>query len=227
MINKIIDRLNDLKDETYKEFSSSLNPTALPMIGVRIPILRTIAKEIVKEDPIYFLENNPLNFFELVSLHAMVLGLMKSDLSVILKYVEDFIPHINDWSVNDTFCQTFKIAKKYQKEVWDFLMNYVNSNKEFELRVVVVMMMCHFINDEYINSVIEFIDQTKHNGYYYKMGCAWCLQVIMVKYPDLCYNYLECNHLDDWTFNKAIRKMIESYRISDDMKDKIRKLIRK
>jgi 3-methyladenine DNA glycosylase AlkD len=157
----------------------------------------------------------------------MVLGLMKSDLSVILKYVKDFIPHINDWSVNDTFCQSFKIAKKYQKEVWDFLMNYVNSNKEFELRVVVVMMMCHFINDEYINSVIEFIDQTKHNGYYYKMGCAWCLQVIMVKYPDLCYNYLECNHLDDWTFNKAIRKMIESYRISDDMKDKIRKLIRK
>ena len=77
------------------------------------------------------------------------------------------------------------------------------------------------------NSVIEFIDQTKHSGYYYKMGCAWCLQVIMVKYPDLCYNYLECNHLDDWTFNKAISKMIESYRISNDMKDKIRKLKRK
>ena len=152
---------------------------------------------------------------------------MKRDLSVILKYVKDFIPHINDWSVNDTFCQTFKIAKKYQKEVWDFLMNYVNSNKEFELRVVVVMMMCHFINDEYINSVIEFIDQTKHSGYYYKMGCAWCLQVIMVKYPDLCYNYLLNNHLDDWTFNKAISKMIESYRISNDMKDKIRKLKRK
>ncbi len=227
MINKIIDKLNNLKDESYKEFSSSLNPTALPMIGVRIPDLRKIAKEIVSEDPIYFLENNPLDIFELASLHAMVLGLMKSDLNVILKYVKDFIPYINDWSVNDTFCQTFKIAKKYQKEVWVFLNNYFNSNKEFELRVVVVMMMCHFINDEYINSVIEFIDQTKNDGYYYKMGCAWCLQVIMVRYPDLCYNYLKYNHLDDWTFNKAIRKMIESYRISDDMKGKIKKLIRK
>ena len=227
MINKIIDKLNNLKDESYKEFSSSLNPTALPMIGVRIPDLRKIAKEIVSEDPIYFLENNPLDIFELASLHAMVLGYMKSDLNVILKYVKDFIPYINDWSVNDTFCQTFKIAKKYQKEVWVFLNNYFNSNKEFELRVVVVMMMCHFINDEYINSVIEFIDQTKNDGYYYKMGCAWCLQVIMVRYPDLCYNYLKYNHLDDWTFNKAIRKMIESYRISDDMKGKIKKLIRK
>ena len=59
------------------------------------------------------------------------------------------------------------------------------------------------------------------------MGAAWCLQVVMVKYPDICFNYLLNNHLDDWTFNKAISKMIESYRISSDMKDKIRLLKRK
>lgn len=227
MIDKVIKKLYDLKDEKYRDFSSSLNPTAPLMIGVRIPKLRKIAKEIVKEDPIFFLEHNPLNFFEMIMLHAMVLGLMKEDIKVILKYVKDFIPFINDWSVNDCFCQTFKIAKKYQKEVWEFLGDYFNSNQEFELRVVVIMMMCHFINDQYIDLVISFIDSTKNDGYYYKMGCAWCLQVIMVKYPKLCYNYLLNNHLDDWTFNKAISKMIESYRIDNDMKDKIRKLKRK
>ena len=227
MIDKVIKKLYDLKDEKYRDFSSSLNPTAPLMIGVRIPELRKIAKEIVKEDPIFFLEHNPLNFFEMIMLHAMVLGLMKEDIEVILKYVKDFIPFINDWSVNDCFCQTFKIAKKYQKEVWEFLGDYFNSNQEFELRVVVIMMMCHFINDQYIDLVISFIDSTKNDGYYYKMGCAWCLQVIMVKYPKLCYNYLLNNHLDDWTFNKAISKMIESYRIDNDMKDKIRKLKRK
>ena len=89
------------------------------------------------------------------------------------------------------------------------------------------MMMCHFINDEYIYQVLDFIDNTKHNGYYFKMGAAWCLQVVMVKYPDICYQYLLNNHLDDWTFNKAISKMIESYRINNDMKDKIRLLKRK
>ena len=227
MIDKVIKKLYDLKDEKYRDFSSSLNPTAPLMIGVRIPELRKIAKEIVKEDPIFFLEHNPLNFFEMIMLHAMVLGLMKEDIKVILKYVKDFIPFINDWSVNDCFCQTFKIAKKYQKEVWEFLSDYFNSNQEFELRVVVIMMMCHFINDQYIDLVISFIDSTKNDGYYYKMGCAWCLQVIMVKYPKLCYNYLLNNHLDDWTFNKAISKMIESYRIDNDMKNKIRKLKRK
>ena len=89
------------------------------------------------------------------------------------------------------------------------------------------MMLCHFINDDYIDKVLKFIDNTKNDGYYYKMGCAWCLQVIMVKYPKLCYEYLLNSHLDDWTFNKAISKMIESYRIDDDMKNKIRILKRK
>ena len=157
----------------------------------------------------------------------MVIGYMKEDIDIVLKYLETFIPMINDWSVNDTLCQTFKIAKKHQEKVWDFLSNYFNSNSEFELRVVVVMMLCHFINDKYVNLVIDFIDQTKNNGYYYKMGCAWCLQVIMVKYPQICLDYLYNNNLDDWIFNKAIQKMIESYRVSDDMKEVIRKLKRK
>lgn len=227
MINRIINKLNELRDIKYRDFSSSLNPTALPMIGVRIPELRKIAKDIVNENPKYFLDNNPMSCFELVSLHGMVIGYMKEDIAIVLKYLETFIPMINDWSVNDTLCQTFKIAKKHQEKVWDFLSNYFNSNSEFELRVVVVMMLCHFINDKYVNLVIDFIDQTKNNGYYYKMGCAWCLQVIMVKYPQICLDYLYNNNLDDWIFNKAIQKMIESYRVSDDMKEVIRKLKRK
>lgn len=227
MINRIINKLNELRDIKYRDFSSSLNPTALPMIGVRIPELRKIAKDIVNENPKYFLDNNPMSCFELVSLHAMVIGYMKEDIDIVLKYLETFIPMINDWSVNDTLCQTFKLAKKHQEKVWDFLSNYFNSNSEFELRVVVVMMLCHFINDKYVNLVIDFIDQTKNNGYYYKMGCAWCLQVIMVKYPQICLDYLYNNNLDDWVFNKAIQKMIESYRVSDDMKEVIRKLKRK
>lgn len=227
MINKVKDSLLALKDDTYKDFSKSLNPTSSAMLGVRIPLLRKLAKEIVKDNPIYFLENNPLDSFELMQLQAMVIGYLKLDIDVVLKYLCEFIPKVRDWSVNDTLCQTFKIAKSYQEEVFSFLTTYFNSYKEFELRVVVVMMLCHFINSDYVYKVLEFIDNTEHDGYYYKMGAAWCLQVVMVKFPDICYHYLLNNHLDDWTFNKAISKMIESYRISSDMKDKIRLLKRK
>lgn len=227
MIEELLIKLNSLKTNHQLEFSKSLIPNSLVMLGVKVPDLRMIAKDISKTSPIEFLESNPQNIYELEMLQAMVIGYMKEDLSVILHYAKTFIPLIHDWSVNDCFCQTFKIAKKHQAEVWNMLKEYFNSKSEFELRCVVVMMLSHYINDDYIDEVIRFIDTTVHDGYYYKIACSWCLQVIMVKYPDKCYEYLKYNNLDNWTHNKAITKMIESYRVSDDMKDKIRKLKRK
>lgn len=227
MIEKLLIKLNSLKTNHQLEFSKSLIPNSLPMLGVKVPDLRIIAKDIAKKDAIEFLESNPQNIYELEMLQAMVIGYMKEDLSVVLDYAKSFIPIIHDWSVNDCFCQTLKIAKKHQAEVFGMLREFFNSKSEFELRCVVVMMLTHYINDDYIDEVIRFIDTTVHDGYYYKIACSWCLQVIMVKYPDLCYQYLMSNNLDDWTHNKAISKMVESYRVYDDMKDKIKKLKRK
>lgn len=227
MINELLIKLKKLSNNHQLEFSKSLIPNSLVMLGVKVPDLRIIAKDIAKNNPFLFLDNNPLDLYELEMLQAMVIGYMKDDLNVILEYARKFIPLIHDWSVNDCFCQTFKIAKKYPKEVWNLLKAYFNSKNEFELRCVVVMMLSHYINDDYVDRVIEFIDNTICDGYYFKIACSWCLQVIMVKYPLKCYEYLLNNNLDNWTHNKAISKMIESYRIDSDMKDKIRKLRRK
>lgn len=227
MIEEVLLKLDILKSSHQLEFSKSLIPGSLPMLGVKVPNLRIVAKDICKTNPILFLNSNPLNIYELEMLQAMVIGYMKEDLNVVIEFARIFIPLIHDWSVNDCFCQTFKIAKEYQKEVWELLSGYFNSESEFELRCVVVMMLSHFINDDYVDEVINFIDTTHHDGYYYKIACAWCLQVIMVKYPDKCLAYLKSNHLDSWTHNKAITKMTESYRISNDMKEIIKKLKRK
>ena len=227
MIEEVLLKLHLLKSNHQLEFSKSLIPNSLPMLGVKVPDLRKIAKDISNDNPILFLDSNPLNIYELEMLQAMVIGYMKKDLNVILNFARTFIPLIHDWSVNDCFCQTFKIAKKHQEEVWNCLKEFFTSKAEFELRCVVVMMLSHFINDEYVDEVIKFIDTTYHDGYYYKIACAWCLQVIMVKYPDKCYEYLKCNNLDNWTHNKAISKMVESFRISNDMKEKVKKLKRK
>ena len=41
-------------------------------------------------------------------------------------YFKDFIPQVDDWCVNDSLCQNFRIARKYQKQVWEFLEGYKN-----------------------------------------------------------------------------------------------------
>lgn len=229
-IEEIRKELAALSGGQYASFSKALNPTSLPMLGVRLPDLRKLAKKIAGEDYKKFLDENPMDNFEMETLQAMVIGYAKDDLTEILKRAKTFIPKIHDWSVNDSFCQTFKIAEKFPEECWDFFMQFAGSKKEFEVRVVAVMLMSHFLKEDYIDKVIKVLDSLytgetveKNDFYYAKMGVAWALATIAAKFPDKCLTYMKSksNHLDSWTFNKSIQKMNESYRVSANLKEKM------
>ena len=51
------------------------------------------------------------------------------------------------------------------------------------------------------------------------MGIAWAVATAMAKYEDKMLKYLEVSSLDDWTYNKALCKMRESFRVSDRVKE--------
>ena len=157
-IIEIKDEIAKLADPKNAEFFRKLNPTALECAGVRIPALRKIAQKIAKDDYRTFLDTNPMDTFELECLQAFVIGYAKDDINVILSYLNDFIPKVHDWSVSDSLCQTFKIAKKYPAETFAILSKYKDSHREFEVRIVAIMLMSQFLNDEYIDTVIEVIN---------------------------------------------------------------------
>ena len=222
-IEQIKQEILSLSDSDNAKFFDKLNPTSKPTLGVRIPELRKIAKRIAKEDYKWFLDNNPLDTFEMESLQAFVIGYAKDDIGTILSYLRNFIPTIHDWSVNDSLCQTFKISEKYPKETFDVLMEFKDSHKEFEVRVIAIMLMSHYLNESYIDTVLSTLDALHTDDYYSRMGVAWAVATAMAKFPDKCLAYMNSssNHLDDWTFNKAIQKMRESFRVDNSLVDKI------
>lgn len=189
--------------------------------GISIPELRKFAKKIAKDDYEEFIENNDFSSFELKLLHAFTLGYIKDDIKILIKYFKTFIPYVDDWAVNDSLCQNFKIARKYPDIFWKFLMKYKNSKKEFESRIVSVCLLSHYLNDEYIDKVIEVSNQLNTDDYYSKMGVAWLIATTMGKYPKKCLNYLNsknCN-LDKATYNKSLQKIKESFRVSKEVKE--------
>lgn len=191
--------------------------------GISIPELRKLARYVAKDDYKEFVENNDYSSFELKLLHAFVLGYAKDDINTLLKYFKAFIPYVDDWEINDSLCQNFKIARKYPNIVWDFLMQYKNSKKEFESRIVSVTLLSHYLNDKYIDNVIEILNTLNTNDYYAQMGVGWAVATIMGKYPEKCLNYLkskECK-LDKTTYNKSIQKIKESLRVPDEIKSLI------
>ncbi len=197
--------------------------------GISIPELKKFAKQIAKDDYKDFLDNNKCETFELRLLHAFVLGFAKDDINTLLDYFEKFVPYVDDWAVNDSLCQSFKIARKYPEIVWKYLMKYKKSKKEFESRIVSVMLLSHYLKDEYIDRVLKVLDSLCTNDYYSQMGVAWALATAVAYYPEKCIEYMKSEdcHLDDITHRKTLQKIRESYRVSDKVKQYIKENIKR
>ncbi len=210
----------------FDEIKTELQNTKRTSFGISVPELKKLAKHVAKTNYESFLTENNFESFELKLFHAFLIGYIKNDIEILLKYFEDFIPQVDNWAVNDSLCQNFKIARKYPEIVWKFLMKYKNSKKEFESRIISVMLLSHYLNDKYIDNVITVLNQLNTHSYYAKMGVAWAFATIMGKYPNKCLNYLmspKCS-LDKSTFNKTLQKIKESYRVSEKIKLKIYKI---
>lgn len=227
MIN-VKEKLLAESQKDYKKFSASLIPNVNNVLGVRLPILRKIAKDIYRTQNWQdYLKLNNDEFMEETMLKGFIIGLIKAEPEEILGFVKDFIPQIDNWAVCDCFCTGLKFTNKNQDLVWDFLQPYLKSDKEYEIRFATVMLLGYFVNEKYILKVLDKIDTIKSEDYYAKMAAAWAVSVCFAKFPQETFEYLQKSNLNDWTFNKSIQKCIESYRVTDKMKDEIRKLKRK
>ena len=134
-VENIRKELKALADPKYRKFHSYLLPGTDNILGVRIPQLRTMAKEIIKKDDWRpFVETANTNYYEETMLQGMIIGLAKMNLDEQMNYISLFIPRINNWAVCDIFSSELKTAVRKGKEtVWQFIQPYLKSQKEFEI----------------------------------------------------------------------------------------------
>lgn len=228
MNNKEIkEKLLNLADEEYKKFHTSLCPNTIEILGVRAPKLRELAKEIAKSENVKeYLENAIDDSYEEILLQGMVLGLWKTNIEEFTYYLEKFVPKIQSWAICDMSVSSFKIVKKNKEYIWNFLQKYSKSDKEYEIRFVLVMILNYYIEEEYLEEVFKILNSINNEAYYVKMAKAWTIQVAFVSFPVESIKFLENNKLDDWTYNKALQKILESYKVSEETKQIIRNMKR-
>lgn len=219
-------KLIELSDQKYQDFHSSLCPGTENIIGVRVPILRNYAKELFKEkDWKQTIKEIDNEYYEEIMLQGMLIGQAKAeDINTILKYVEEYVPKIDNWAICDVFCAGLKITKKYKKEMWNFIQKYLKADKEFEIRFAIVMILDYYIEEEYLQENFKIFENIKNEDYYVKMAVAWAISICLIKFYEETIKYMETSKLDSWIYNKAIQKAIESYRITDENKKVLREM---
>ena len=210
---KIREQLEDLTEENYKQFNEKLLPGVKHIIGVRLPALRKIAKETAKSNYSEYLNEagtmlGEASYHEEFMVWGLVIAYIKADRSEVERHLDEFVPKINNWAVCDSCVTSYKFMQKESDFWFDYVKKYAESKNEFELRFMIVSLMSHFLDKEHI-------------GYYVKMGNAWALSVCYVKFPEKTRAFLEKDTLDDFTHNKAIQKIRESYRVSKEEKEQL------
>lgn len=220
------DKLFELSDDKFKTFHSRLCPNTDNIIGVRLPLLRQLAKEIAKGDWRNFLSNSKEEYYEEILINGLVIAYAKCDVEERLNYIESFVPKIDNWAICDSFCNTLKFVNKNKEIMWEFIQPYLKSYNEFEIRFAVVIILNYYIAEDYINLVLKTLDNIKHDGYYVKMAVAWAISMCFIKFEEKTMAYLKDNSLDDFTYNKSLQKICESLRIDKNTKELIKSMKR-
>lgn len=219
-------KLREMSDETYRKFHSSLCPETSNILGVRVPLLKIYAKELYKEHGITLIDKIDDEYYEEILLQGLLIGRSKS-VNIVQKYLKEFVPKINNWAICDTTCGGLKLVKKHREEFIELIENYAKSDSEFEVRFALVMLLDYYIDEDYIDKVLEISGQIKHEGYYAKMANAWLISIGLIKFYTKTKKFMVQSELDDFTYNKAIQKAIESYRIEENKKEQLRRMKRK
>ena len=219
------DRLFAMADLRYRDFSASLTPGAGPMIGVRLPQLRALAREIARGDWRAWLDGAEEAYFEERMLQGLVIGYAKCPPDEKLRLTERFVPKIDNWAVCDCFCWRLRPAER--EPMWRFILPRFRAAEEYEVRFAVVMALSNYADEAHIDRLLELLGAVRHPGYYARMGVAWAVSVCYVKFPERTQAWLEAGcPLDDWTYNKALQKIVESLRVSDADKAAVRAMKR-
>ena len=219
-------KLFELAEPKYQKFASSLIPNTDNVLGVRVPIVRKLAKELSADDWREYFEHNEDKYFEETLLQGFTIGYLKEEIETVLFETQSFIPKIANWSVCDSFCGGLKITKAHKERVWEFLMDYIKSVKPYYVRFAVVMMLWYYIDDEYSSKMLKLFEEIKSEDYYVKMAVAWAVSMCYVNQQTVTIPFLRDNKLDDFTFNKSLQKICESLKPSAEEKTVIKSMKR-
>lgn len=216
------EQLQMYAEENFRTFTMRLMPGVENVYGVRLPVLRKMAKAVIKEDWRSYLEAASDESYEEIMLQGMVIGYACMELSELFARMERFIVKIDNWSVCDSFCAGLKITREHKAEMWMFLDKYLRSQNEYEIRFGVVMLLDYYTEEAYLQEALAFFDTIRHEGYYVRMAVAWAVSIYYIKYPKQVLEYLKENQLDNWTYNKALQKITESLQVDKETKAYIR-----
>ena len=219
MHDRIKTQLTELAqgNESYAAFNQRIVNTKMPVIGVRVPDLRRLARELAPDmsaAKISELLRVKDVTFDYVLLCGLLITHARLDDLVAIDLTKQYLPCVDSWAHIDIFVEK---KRRFAGEVWwDFALECLQNKAEFTVRYGVISLMTNFLDEAHIDQVFAALRDIKHDGYYVKMALAWLYATAAVHFFELTLAELENEYIDAWTRNKSYQKMRESRRFTPE-----------
>ncbi|MFA6928767.1 MAG: DNA alkylation repair protein [Lentisphaeria bacterium] len=217
-MNSIRARLEACADPDYRAFTRKLIPTALPILGVRTPILKKLVQELVKGDWRSALASVANDSLEEVHLKGYIIGMAGMLLAEREERIRAFLPLIDNWATCDGFCSVLKVLGRDRERCWSFLQPCFHSAAPFERRFAIVMLLNYFLHPEELPRIFQVFEEISRQEYYVQMALAWALSMVYAKFPEPTLAYLQNCTLEDDILRKTLQKIRESRQVPAALK---------
>lgn len=225
-MQEITTQLFIMQDNEYKEFHGRLMPTVNPdtILGIRVPILRKfsnqLAKSLSKEKLLEFMNELPHKYYEENNIHAFLIEKIK-DFDECIVALEKFLSFVDNWATCDMMNP--KILKKNTQQLFCKIKEWITSPHVYTIRYGIGMLMRYFLDDNFKTEYLDMVAAVKSDEYYVNMMKAWFFATALAKQYEATLPYIKEKRLDNWSHNKAIQKSIESFRVSKEHKEELRR----
>lgn len=226
-LTELQEKLFELQDIKYRDFHSKLMPgiNKETVIGIRVPVLRKFAKEFAKtSEAELFLQQLPHRFYEENNLHMMLITEIK-DYSKCMKEVQRFLPYIDNWATCD-FPEP-KCFRKNKEAVLAKICEWLESSETYTIRYGIGMLMRLFLDEDFSPEYLKLVADVQSQEYYVNMMIAWYFATALAKQWEETVSYIEQHRLPEWVHKKTIQKAVESYRITPEQKEYLKRFRQK
>jgi 3-methyladenine DNA glycosylase AlkD len=223
--DELINKLMFYKDEKYKIFNDKLTLSKYSSIGVSIPNIRRIVKDIDENDINTIYEFSP-DFIEIIYVKGMLLSKIK-DYNLFLVYLYKYLPLIDNWATCDIIVSCIKL-KKNDKDLFLKELYKIFNGNNFYKRFVYVTLLRFYMYENYFKD-LEYFLSYKSDFYYVSMAKAWLICEMYIKMNNMTYEYLKenINLIEYDTIKRSAQKIRDSFRVSQENKQKITNLLKK
>lgn len=215
--------LEGLSEFEYRAFSQKLIPDTPHMYGIRIPILRKIAKEISHGNCTEFLALQKGDYHEEIIVDGLVAASVNCGYDEMMSYMKSFAEKIYNWSICDTV--SFKHMSKYTDRLIQDIDWFIYNDNPWIVRYGLRCLMQFFLTDEYTDRVLKYVQSVKSDMYYVQMMQAWLLATAAAEQRDTTIEFLKTRQLPPTVLKMTVRKMCESLRISPEDKQFAKELL--